>query len=226
MKGNPALLSVMLGAAGLFISSSATADRTQYRSAHPIPEELEGFFCYIDSLHTHTYTPDEAAAAQFVRHQEGAVRQLEFVGDPTNEGYEGPLIGYADAHPYHFEGGSSEVDQSCEIEGSHFHLHTPIDPSQFEDHNGTYYFGSYKEVLEARRSKRKSRKAEERSRRRSRRAARATKKRAKRSSRKSATRTKSTKSKKTTKSKKSTAKTASKPAKKTHRSWMDRRRGR
>ncbi len=159
----------MLCATGLFTVGVAHADRGNYRSPHPIPDERPGAFCYIDASHTHTYTPASdsvssldniSVSSLYIEHQSEAGTQLEFVGDPMTKGYEGPLIGYGEAHPIQFKPGQFKpgeraVNLTCEIEGAHFHLHEPRDPSQFENHKGTYYFGSYKAAMSAKRERAK-----------------------------------------------------------------------
>ena len=123
MIAKPALLPLMLGATCLLYSahSYAQQERGRYRGGHPIPAERAGSFCHIDFLHTHTYLPGQAWEAQFVT--EGA---LQFVGDPTLHGYEGPVATYFGPHPARFEGGSPDTDVLCEIATDHFHLRDPL----------------------------------------------------------------------------------------------------
>jgi len=228
----PALLSATLVSASIFLAGLAHADKTTYRSAHPIPEEQAGFFCHIEAKHTHTYTPAADLAAEFVAHNAGDSPQLEFVGDPTILGYEGPVASYAAKHPLHFAGGIATTAAECQIEGTHFHLRAPLDPSLFEDREGTYYFGSYKQFQEERRERRKLARTEKK---RERREARKKKSSERRSGR---VRAKARSKKKPTIESPTlvTATTVSvappivkpvkKPKKSSFRSWMNRRRGR
>ena len=94
MLAKPALLTVLLGVTAGIAVSTASAERGNYKGPHPIPEHLPGSFCHIDASHTHTYTPAHGATG-YVLHGDADAAQLEFAGDPTNLGYEGPLIAYA-----------------------------------------------------------------------------------------------------------------------------------
>jgi hypothetical protein len=215
----------MLSCAGLFYASSAEAERTRYRSAHPIPASVEGNFCYIDQEHTHTYTPDADHLPHFLQ---GA--RMEFVGDPSDWGYEGPLISYEGPHPFHFEGGSAEAEASCSTEGAHFHLHAPLDSSKYEERKGSYYFESYAAVMEDRRAKAELLKAEERALKKAERAERKERRSERRKSRRGSKARSSRSSSTTTVTRTVTPKPVvrpkKKPKKKGFRSWMDRRRGR
>jgi hypothetical protein len=235
----------MLLASGVFASSSAYAEAKGYRSSHPIPAAMPGSFCYIDASHTHTYTPDEESAASFVQHDAEGMTQLEFVGDPMALGFEGPVTTYGESHPMHFQGGSSEIEQVCHVEGTHYHLREPLDPTRFEERKGTYYFVSYKAAMSARKERRKLLRAEARELQKSERqrlraakleerAARKANKKARRASSKSATARAESSSATTTSRAKTTSttnatskriKSKSKPPQKGFRSWMDRRRG-
>lgn len=251
MRAKPAILGMMLCAGGVFASSYAHAERASYRSAHPIPDELPGSFCHIDAPHTHTYTVESESAGAFVEHEAQGETQMEFVGDPTNFGYEGPVAGYGEGHPLHFKGGSDTTDQSCTIEGAHFHLHEPFDLSEFEDYKGSYYFGSYKAAQKASSELRKLRKAEAKELKKAERLRRKEAASAARAARSSSSRSRSSKSRtkqsRGSKTKASTSKAVAasttkrtpakaakappkkakpKASKKPFRSWMDRRRGR
>jgi hypothetical protein len=234
MRWIPAHLTVMLFASGIFAGSTAHAENIAYRSAHPIPEELPGNFCHIEVAHTHTYTPHEAMLEAYVRHDEEGIVQLEFVGDPTVLDFEGPVATYGEAHPMHFQGGSNGINDLCQIEGSHYHLYEPFDPTQYEDRKGTYYFGSYKAAMLARRDLRKLRKAEARELKKAERQRLQESRLAERAARNS-TKTVNRRGNGTTVSSparttdsgstRPTSTSKTKPPKKGFRSWMDRRRG-
>src|SRR5690606_16894763 len=84
----------------------------RYAGPHPIPAAEPGSFCHIGVLHVHGYQPGEGAELMA---SNGA---LEFVGDPSEHGYEGVVVAYRGTHPI-------ALGSICTRDGDHFHLDVP-----------------------------------------------------------------------------------------------------
>ena len=149
MIGRPVLLFAIFLASLLLLAAPAQAERAAYRGAHTIPSDRAGHFCHIEAPHTHSYTPEETSTVLFARHTANAAPQFEFVADPSDYGYEGPLVAYFGPHPAHFEGGSSQIDVACNSHGDHYHLRAPLDETRYESKRGILYFENYKEARRA-----------------------------------------------------------------------------
>lgn len=169
MRANPAFWAVIIGGFALSIGAQdAYAERQSYDGGHPIADSRPGQFCYIEVVHTHNYTPD--SAHKFARAAEGG---LQFTGDPTQYGFEGPLLSFEGQHPARFERGVSTAADFCDLTEAHFHLQVPLNPEEYEERKGVFYFGSYRDFKKvkkkAKRDAAKLRRAERKERRRQRR---------------------------------------------------------
>jgi hypothetical protein len=127
--------------------TDARAERTRFRSSHPIPDGREGSFCYIEVPHQHSYEPSEQQRKEFYELR-GA---LEFIGDPMNYGYEGPVFTYAGAHPMAFEGGSQAGE--CLRGGIHDHVRPPASPDDYVERDGSLHFKRGDQLVGARRAR-------------------------------------------------------------------------
>jgi len=108
-------------------AASADADPERYVGPHPIPEARKGAYCYIELAHNHGYAPD---AGEYVMTEGGR----DFVGDPSEHGYEGPLFAYSGAHVSLREGGDT-----CYRQGEHFHDQLPQHEEKFIEKDGVLH---------------------------------------------------------------------------------------
>lgn len=123
---------------------SASAEQVKFGGPHPIPEAVEGDFCYIELPHVHVYTPDHAEPL-YREHDE----QHYFVGDPVAHGYDGDNYTYYGHHPIELDASvyvdvHDPVVEYCYLDGPHFHHYAPPADISFELKGGAYwYIGKY-----------------------------------------------------------------------------------
>jgi hypothetical protein len=127
-----------------FWPAQASAEQIRYSGTHPIPEAVDGEFCYIEFPHVHVYKPKHAATLYRVEND-----HYHFVGDPVAHGYDGPKYSYYGHHPVvidpdvHIHVGEP-VTEYCYLDGPHFHGYEPPPGLTFELKGGAHwYIGKY-----------------------------------------------------------------------------------
>lgn len=142
--------SLSIAAAVAFLAAgaaSAHAKHVKFSGQHPIPEAVDGKFCYIEWPHVHVYEPEHPKVLYRVHDD-----HYHFVGDPVAFGYDGPKHSYYGHHPVVIDP-SIHVDvdvdvepvtEYCYLDGPHYHHHPPPAGITFELKGGAYwYIGKY-----------------------------------------------------------------------------------
>lgn len=124
--------------------ASAHAAQVRFSGPHPIPEAVDGDFCYIEVPHVHIYEPESPKVLYRVHDD-----QYHFIGDPVAHGYDGPKHSYYGHHPVVVDASvhidvHAPVTEYCYLDGPHFHHYAPPPDVTFELKGGAYwYIGKY-----------------------------------------------------------------------------------
>ncbi len=128
-------VTTMAGALALMaLSGTAFADHHRYVGTHPLGNEPNDGFCFLQIPHVHTVAPSARLQVLY----ETRNNQHDFIGDPVPFGYDGQHYGYYGHHPVvvEFEGDSP----FCYIEGPHFHEYRPAMTASYEFKGDLYWY--------------------------------------------------------------------------------------